>query len=302
MRISLLNSAWDKNPVAREVSVEELFRGLNHFRVREDVARMEREAVETVDRCFKEGRELPWRNAKGLSQPEARSFARRYQKNRLKSWVPGTFNGQRSKANAIEVCCYVLDIEDGTTFENACKLYEGTVRLIHTTWNHTPENPRVRVVFPLAEPIPAAHWKDSWEYTGRQIKALGITPDEKCKDPSRIYFLPAVRSAESMRQARFFTRGDLLRMPIIPRRPPKVHYVIRKGGRDWRDPRVRLEIATRLGAAVDDGRAHHIRCPSCGRNDVYFFIEPERAYNAKCNHERSCGWSGPLNELVAATA
>lgn len=66
---------------------------------------------------------------------------------------------------------------------------------------------------------------------------------------------------------------------------------------DYRDPVVRAQVAAKLGAAVDGERAYHIRCPNCGRDDVYFFLQPERRTSAKCNHERGCGWSGPLAEL-----
>ena len=68
-------------------------------------------------------------------------------------------------------------------------------------------------------------------------------------------------------------------------------------------PYMRMKIASLANATIKDNVARYITCPRCGRNTVYFFVDPYLHHNplkgAKCNHEgASCGWHGSLKELT----
>jgi hypothetical protein len=69
---------------------------------------------------------------------------------------------------------------------------------------------------------------------------------------------------------------------------------------------VRREVASRLGATVrgvgDTERADGVPCPGCGRPSAWFFLAPHRATRARCKHRKSCGWTGPLTDLLARAA
>ena len=65
-----------------------------------------------------------------------------------------------------------------------------------------------------------------------------------------------------------------------------------------KDPDARQAMAVHLRAKVRDGIARGMVCPSCGRPDVWFAIEKGWA---KCNHRGSCGWSGSVFDLAAAS-
>ncbi|MBV9172811.1 MAG: hypothetical protein JOZ81_22305, partial [Chloroflexi bacterium] len=58
----------------------------------------------------------------------------------------------------------------------------------HTTWSHRLESPKWRVIVPLAEPVTAAKWAETWH---RARLALCPEADPSCKDPSRAYWLPS---------------------------------------------------------------------------------------------------------------
>jgi hypothetical protein len=72
------------------------------------------------------------------------------------------------------------------------------------------------------------------------------------------------------------------------------------------EPEVRREVADRLGATVrgagDSERAEGLACPACGRPSAWFLLAPHRATRARCKHRTSCGWTGPLTDLLARAA
>lgn len=61
----------------------------------------------------------------------------------------------------------------------------------HTTWSHTDHALKARVVFPFAKECPAERWPDVWKAGARWAESWGAKVDPACKDPSRLYFLPA---------------------------------------------------------------------------------------------------------------
>lgn len=64
------------------------------------------------------------------------------------------------------------------------------------------------------------------------------------------------------------------------------------------DPREREGLCTALEGVVRGDRATKVRCPSCGRRSVWFFLDPEttqkRVTSARCAHANSCGWGGSI--------
>jgi predicted RNA-binding Zn-ribbon protein involved in translation (DUF1610 family) len=229
-------------------------------------------------------------------------------KDYLPAWIPARFDGKRSKKTVIEVSCFVLDIDDGTTIAQGMALWPQYQRAMHTSWSHSSGLPKFRLVFPLAEPVPAPRWKAAWGHLAAEALKAGVKLDPKCKNPDRIYYLPAINPERSERAAVAFTEGDLLRvdwrsLPDVDRvrRALNQRFVPRTPGqRDYRDPMVREQLAGEIGAHTDGERAFHGRCPQCGERSVWFLLEPDRWLGAKCNHEKTCGWEGPLRALEGA--
>lgn len=226
--------------------------------------------------------------------------------------------GRRRIADVLEVTALVLDYDDGLTLTQALAKWDGLERVGHTTWSHSAEAPRCRVILPLAAPIPADGWSDLY-------KAQVEEADRQCCDPSRAYFLPAI-GAGGPHAARF-EPGEILDLRpqhaevlasrerereerearAIQRRrswatsPEALELEVRRRLRT--DPEARRVLAGRLGAQIvtrPSGEvARRIPCPACSRPSCYYYLDPTRLKRAVCEHENSCAWRGHLDELGA---
>ena len=235
----------------------------------------------------------------------------------LPAWSPARFagKGRRKAENVASVCAVVLDYDAGDP-EAALAAWAGFVAVLHSTWSHSVEAPRFRVVVPLATSIPASRWADAWALA--TARAPGADP--ACKDPSRLYFRPALRDLDAPHFAR--VQGgelfDLLTILPPPNEPAPVRaqpstvvvpFRLRDraiGVRLDRDPGSRERIAAELGAVLTgeggDRRAAHAVCPNCGDASAWFYLSPNRLRRARCNHRNSCGWTGTLDELLGRGA
>ncbi|WP_257455621.1 hypothetical protein [Archangium lipolyticum] len=119
----------------------------------------------------------------------------------MSGWVPATVapGGRLEDRFVHEVQVLVLDFDnkDPTTQEplpeeervniediKAQLPYAG---LIHTSRSHTPEVPAFRVILPLKEGLVPADFARLWAYF---FEKTGRKADAKCKNPSRMYYLP----------------------------------------------------------------------------------------------------------------
>lgn len=246
-------------------------------------------------------------------------------KRNLPAWSPAIVGeGQRrANDNVQAVSCIVLDYDDGTSLDAALGPWLDWPCAWHTSWSHTDEVPRFRLVVPLERAVPARAWRWVWAWAAARASG-GI--DGACKDASRLYFLPAVKTADAPRWAGHHDPGGWLCDPdwhlasddelaragrapeAVARRDEYQRtrpVVVGAQGataalRDAlrRDPVARQRAGEELGARMVAEAARGIRCPRCGRNSVWFPIAPDGAGGARCNHQNSCGWYGWLDELL----
>lgn len=268
--ISTFANAWDKHPKAREVSLAALLRALLLVRAYPEVT----------------------------------------DKRALPAWSPARFIGETRRAvDVVELSCLVLDL-DGGDVAAVSAAWRDVLHVAHSTWSHTAEAPRFRLVVPLARPVPVASWSAAWAWA----TARTPTADPACKDPSRLYFRPAVRTVEHPHFACVHEAPVLDVLPHLvlahqrarptaqPARVParQLEQVVRR--RLASDPGTRERVAAELGAPVvgvgDGRRADHLPCPLCGRTSVWFLVSPRRQSRAYCHHRNSCGWNGPLEALL----
>jgi hypothetical protein len=141
-------------------------------------------------------------------------------KRRGRCWSPTAYvAGYTSRGNAgVEaVSCLVFDLD---RVPPDPKRLERVYWIGHTTWSHTLQAPRWRVVIPLAQPVPASAWSDVWR---RARAALCPEADPACKDPSRAYWLPSHNGGVSAMTRRH--EGPLLdpsTLPALPVEPRSV--------------------------------------------------------------------------------
>lgn len=254
---------------------------------------------------------LPWgRLAHRLQQYAVRPDVA--DKRHLPAWIPAHFKGAgREDHDVDEVTCLVFDYDSGIELNTALAPWEGYAAAWYSTWSHSPAIPKFRLVFPLDIAIPAERWPDAWRWAASV--AVGI--DAKCKNASRIYFLPAVPHLNSERFAGSRT-GALLRMsfrdpppPPEPYRPPNRPSTHSQP--EWqrkreiadklkRDPEARRAAGLFLGGRVEArGVVKGVRCPGCGRPSLWWPLQPTGPGKALCEHiGGSCGATFWLDELI----
>jgi HNH endonuclease len=137
-------------------------------------------------------------------------------KRQARCWSPTRYADDatsRGNAGVEAVSCLVFDCD---RVEPDWARLEGYWYLAHTTYQHTPEHPRWRLVLPLVMHVPAQQWSPTWR---RAHAALCPEADPVCKDPSRQYYLPSHPpgvAAEARCQ-----QGLLLDPATLPELPPE---------------------------------------------------------------------------------
>jgi hypothetical protein len=254
-------------------------------------------------------------------------------------WAPHVATGNRRTAASIEsVHALVLDFDDGADVPDVMGLFPAKERCAYSTFSAEPGAPRCRLVLPLAAPVVGALWAATMRLILKDIGQDRSAADPKCIDPSRLYLLPCrgpvevadyapgdlidvaeyvaraeyeaelARIAADHLRARHVARAEAARrwaeapardgLSDAERAERRGHAALRA------DPEARRRAAADLGAKIAprDGSdvAHGLACPSCGRPDAWFVIDPRRAWGAYCNHRNSCGWFGSIGDLITA--
>lgn len=97
----------------------------------------------------------------------------------------------RNDENIINRNTLALDYDDITDFKGLysaiCKQLEGYSWTFHTTYNHTSEKPRIRLMAPISEPVSADDYR---KYTQALAQKIGHKIDEGSFQPSRAMALP----------------------------------------------------------------------------------------------------------------
>lgn len=289
MGVTLFANAYGWRPDARRLSWGSLVRSLTTFRG-------------------------PAEYRPGVVGEKFDASAKRSPKTLNPMWAPVVLveGAQRRRAaNTESVTAIVLDFDGGLSPEEARAPWMDYRHIVHTSYSHTAEVPKFRVVVPLKRPVAAGAWRRVWEW------AVSLSPgaDPKCKDPMRGYFVPVARGpywAEvtdgpllTVRPEVLPPSSEELRPPPVARtRPPRA-----PAGDDDRvfldtlrnDPDARTTVARTLGARIQPGppaKACGMTCPKCGDASVWFHIDLTALRVAKCNHEKSCQWHGSLLKLL----
>lgn len=98
----------------------------------------------------------------------------------------------RAKGNVTRVHFGVLDIDKVPESEIArlTELLTDVAFIFYTTWSHPKHAPRwcARLIIPFTRPVLTSEWATFWPRFNHRFGGLG---DPACKDPSRLYFIPA---------------------------------------------------------------------------------------------------------------
>jgi hypothetical protein len=83
--------------------------------------------------------------------------------------IPATV--RRCKANVVALWGIVLDVDENKTIEQVIEELDGVEYVLYTTFRHTPEKHKFRVVIPFSEPLVAA------DIEGRKEAIMETFPD-----------------------------------------------------------------------------------------------------------------------------
>jgi P4 family phage/plasmid primase-like protien len=137
-------------------------------------------------------------------------------------WAPVLLVDERdgiSNDNVRAVTALVYDFDHATLdqMEALLSAFSAYEYACHSSWRHSPEEPRFRLILPLAEPVtPAAHRPLWQQYADLAIAQSGAHPDPKCKDPAHRYYWPSAHPERRHLAFAVHHAGDLLRPSAAP--------------------------------------------------------------------------------------
>lgn len=113
----------------------------------------------------------------------------RNKKTGAQTWSPTQYilGARRSNEGVESISCAVIDVEHHGSFESIKERLNGHAYLAHSSYRHTIDDPRFRIVLPLTTPSLAEQWPMHWE---RINHWLGEINDPATSDLARVYFIP----------------------------------------------------------------------------------------------------------------
>ena len=222
----------------------------------------------------------------------------------------------RRNVNIKSISMAVIDYDQGTPPESIREKLADVNHLFYSTHSHTTEHPKFRVVVPLSRPITAQEFREMWpfEFVGN---------DGSCKDPARLYFLPACPPEKaqdafiwSQVGKDFFTpkrkRGRPAKDPATkPEKAPKEKAHRPAKGKKLMDYRSMDAVAwfmvhgAYLKPCDGGGSKHWVTCPWAhnhtdgknGETDAVLWTEPNKWPTFNCSHAHCSGMD--IKEVMA---
>jgi len=131
-------------------------------------------------------------------------------------WSAAVFaSDKRALANVLGVHALVYDIDDTLTDAELPEFLSRAESLglcyVHNTWGSAPDAWKLRVVYPLAEPVSRITFDDMW---AAYAKELGRA-DWHARDSSRMFFVPIKPHAQDYQYWRFYTQPLIAPNPSL---------------------------------------------------------------------------------------
>lgn len=99
---------------------------------------------------------------------------------------------KRTLSRVEQVHALVFDFDNGdTTFKQAVKLFADTAKIVYTTFSHTTDHPKLRLILPFPRPVSADEYARVWDWAAKKITSAGHMLDEAARDASRFWYLPS---------------------------------------------------------------------------------------------------------------
>ncbi len=206
--VTTFGHVFDPVPQADVLTLAELVAALHRFQLRTDLAQRQardveraRAAAAAIRSRTPTGGPIAKRLEGHLSQTGDLDLAladlegeiRREAIQDLRLWSPARFadGRQREEANVVHLSCIVMDFDrlaDRASPERLRDVFAAWFHIAHSTWSHTHEAPKLRLVLPLAAPLAPADYDGVWRAMNR---LAGDSADPKGRALARAWALPA---------------------------------------------------------------------------------------------------------------
>ncbi len=231
LAICTFSTVYDTTPLQDVVTLEELLAGLSRFELKPEVQReaerderriraaweawatqgyvagrwfsaLLREARKVEAAGGDAHREVMALRDRMISESRARA------KTTFTIWAPALYapGARRESDHVLQLSALVLDFDGGIDIGSATSDFDDWLHVVHTTWSHTPERPKFRLVLPLAAPVLAADWARVWAWADARC---GHAADPAMKGRGANFALPVVPHEDWPRQG-FVHRSELL--------------------------------------------------------------------------------------------
>jgi hypothetical protein len=112
-------------------------------------------------------------------------------KRQARLWSPARYapGATRGKAGVLDVAVFAFDIDDGTRPETVAYWLHGLDAVIDSSFSHTDEHPKLRVIIRVSSRIPSDEYDSAWRRANQHLLRGHVDPSTK--DVSRMYFLPS---------------------------------------------------------------------------------------------------------------
>lgn len=256
---------------------------------------------------------------------ESRSLEKKSQK----CFAPVTFrNNRRLKENADKCSIFVWDIDNGKVSYDSVKEFleiNNTQYIMHTSYSHTPQKHKFRVILPMYQPFRAQYW-DAYQEISEKLfnRAFRDWPDlgalqNRASTYNCAYLTPHYRSDwnEGGKGIGQVDLKEKIQRRYDEMQRDKAHKIIENQFKSSSTRRRRIcdidDRSDRIARLLTENGAREKfalflnskksgdywtkwKCPACGRKDATaFHIEKGLAY---CNHKKSCGETWLLPELA----
>ena len=127
------------------------------------------------------------------------------------AWIPCSLvepRAGRTQANMDQAYLLVLDIDTGMSLADVKSRIDGYEAVIHSSFSHSPEKPKWRVVLPLAASVPAGKIGEVFDHF--QVMFDGKLDTACGHDSARMFYLPACPADAEHHFVFEHLEGDLL--------------------------------------------------------------------------------------------
>ena len=208
--------------------------------------------------------------------------------------------GPRKNSRVLDVTALFLDVEEQSAKPPPLKKLKKLLKKlgwachVHTSYSHTPDKPRYRVIVKLHEPIQPQDLKRAIQWVARKLK-LTDCYDKHCTDPARLYYLPRCPAGNEHLFESFTLDGEGLRFDEISGSEPSGSYEAEDLNEDEWVKQIPKSIFGHIEETPKNVDLMESRLavldPSCGREQWRNYVWAILSLEWKCAKELARDWS-----------